>query len=103
VETSRLISCHLKLPIELSDFTKRPALSAQAESGAESPRGPCAGDADSARSFSLLRFWADATGMPPTADGRDDPAWGAALPAPPGLAVCALIENIDLFRIVEFF
>jgi len=91
--TSRLMSCHLEILFEFSDGAECPALSAEAAAQAEAPRGPC-GDTDSARSFSLLRFWPDTTGLSPAADARNDPAGGAALPAP-GLADCAFILSVS--------
>jgi len=86
------MSCHLEIPLEFSDGAECPALSAEAAAQAEA-RGPC-GDIDSARSFSLLRFWPDTTRLSPAADARNTPAGGAALPAP-GLADCAFILSIS--------
>ena len=88
--TWRLMSCHLEIPLEFSDDSDCPALSAEApaddaEAPADDaePRGPRAGSApDSAHSFPHLRFWPDATVLAPTANDPKDAAWGSALPAP---------------------
>ena len=78
------MSCHLEIPLEFSDNSECPALSAaEAPADDAEPRGPRAGSApDSARSFPRLRFWPDATVLAPAANGPNDAAWGSALPAP---------------------
>jgi len=102
------MSCHLEIPLEFSDNSECPALSA-AEAPADDAE-PRAGSApDSARSFPRLRFWPDATVLAPAANGPNDAAWGSAprLPVPAFIAIGSICSfgtklNVAFFDVRVF-